>query len=68
LKALIISVFHSVPGVPRVKVERFAGLGTFFRHSKPHSLMFAFVTEISIDKMQLTVYQYVISLEQELKH
>jgi len=23
---LIISVFHSVPGVPRVKMERFAGI------------------------------------------
>jgi len=25
-KLLIISVFHSVPSVPRVKMERFAGL------------------------------------------
>jgi hypothetical protein len=26
MKCLIISVFHSVPGVPRGKMERFAGV------------------------------------------
>jgi hypothetical protein len=31
MKSLIISMFHFFPGVPRVKMERFAGLVTYFQ-------------------------------------